>query len=333
MKKRITDNSGNDYEIGQVVKVNKVNGGFVTKDWFLDFNDCEDFDDYKFGDKIKIAKDTYNHGLTDKLVTIKHLTEGYCADGSRSYMTEERMFVPERDFDCYEGETYANKKEEKTTKCQHDEIEPVSPLITRPHDYTGCDPEIAEALKQGLDVYCEVWDSYDSGEHNTKEWVYGYVFGCEYPYIAKESYYLHARAIRQEPVQETKLVPKPASEIFAWLENPENGYRQTVDGKFWEKENEPTFTESMTKYCGRDSLAGYEWHPEWLREVPVVEPEPVSEVSENLPQTATVLIHRAAHLHPGDKVTIIRQGEGGYYLCEWVSGIRIWMRPEQIKFD
>ena len=388
MKKRITDNiCSHDFEINQIVKVDRIDGGgtvyFRSGKYVFDNDDCEDFDDYKPGDKIRIKQDTHLHGQTGNLVTITNLTEGYCADGSRSYMTDSGTYIPERDFDCYEGETYVNQKETTTMKykegdkvkivaCKRghgfdigevvritevnqvnyraeyldghdfwlvgdDEIEPANEttLITRPHDYTGCDPEIAEALKQGLDVYCEVWDDIFSRDENIRDWVYGYVFGGEFPYITKETYYLHARPVRQEPAQEpkTKLVPKPASEIFAWLENPENGYKQTKDGKFWEKENQPTFTEKMVKYCGKDSLAGYDWHSKWLREVPVVEPEPISESSENNPQTATVVEHQAAKLHLGDRVTIIRQDEGGNYLCEWGSGIRIWMQPDQIKFD
>ena len=268
---------------------------------------------YKIGDKVKIVAYKHGHGFD----------------------IGEVVIITEVNEDNYRGE-YLDGRD--FWYVEDDEIAPIpeTTLAIRPHDYTGCDPEIAEALKQGLDVYCEVWDGYDCSEGNNKDWVHGYVLGCEFPYITKETNYLHARPIRQEPVQETKpktkLVPKPASEIFAWLENPENGYKQTVDGKFWEKENQPTFTEKMIKHCGKDSLAGYDWHPEWLREVPVTEPT-VSESSENLPQTATVVEHQAAKLHLGDRVTIIRQHEDGDYLCEWRSGIRVWMRPDQLKFD
>ncbi len=51
------------------------------------------------------------------------------------------------------------------------------------------------------------------------------------------------------------------------------------------------------------------------------------------PQTATVLKRGAAHLNLGDKVTIIKQDEDGDYLCEFNTGIRIWMKPSQLKFD
>ncbi len=279
-----------DFKIGEVVRIEKVITDRGTSHYRAEYLDEHDFwyvleeevadckteqketttMKYKEGDIVKIVACKYRHkfdiGEIVK-ITKKDPDGDYCAE-------------------YFDGHDY--------WWVGDDEIEPANNIITRPRDYTGCDPEIAEALKQGLDVYCEVWDSKDLGRHNTKGWISSYRAEADYPYLAIH-HWKYARPVRQEPTQEdpvqkpqpkTKLVPKPASEIFAWLENPENGYRQTVDGKFWEKENEPTFTERMTKYCGRDSLAGYEWHPAWLREV-VIE-EKTSENSENEPETYKV---------------------------------------------
>ena len=259
---------------------------------------------YKAGDKVKIIASKHGHEFD--IGEIVRIAEVYSDNYKADYLDGHDFWWVE-----------------------DDEIEPANNIITRPHDYTGCDPEIAEALKQGLEVYCEVWDDYD--EESIKDWVHGYVLRCEFPYITKETYYLHARPIRQEPAQEpkTKLVPNPASEIFAWLENPENGYYLDEDGDYSMDGEDPSFVTSMLKHCGTDDCGDWEWHPAWLREVPTE----VSESSENEPQTATVLEHQTAHLHPDDKVTIVRRDEDGDYLCEFNTGIRIWMRPNQLKFD
>ena len=262
---------------------------------------------YKVNDVVKIVACNHGHKFEiDEAVTIIeiHNQHYHATDGKKQWSIED------------------------------DEIAPISEstIITRPHDYTGCDPEIAEALKQSLDVYCEVWDD-EEPENIYKEWIIGYQRSVDYPYESMLTVYDHARPICQEPTQKpkTKLVPKPASEIFAWLENPENGYYLDSDGDYSTYDDAPSFVTSMLKHCGTDDCGGWSWRPEWLREVPIE--EEISEASENAPQTATILEHTTAHLRPGNEVTIIRQHEDGDYLCEFHTGIRIWMQPYQLKFD
>ena len=50
---------------------------------------------------------------------------------------------------------------------------------TRPVDFTGCHPVIAEHLKRGEAIKCKVWDDYRDHE---VVWVYLYEMGAKYPY-------------------------------------------------------------------------------------------------------------------------------------------------------
>lgn len=50
---------------------------------------------------------------------------------------------------------------------------------TKPIDFTGCHPVIAEHLKRGEAIRCKVWDDYRNHE---VVWVYLYEMGGKYPY-------------------------------------------------------------------------------------------------------------------------------------------------------
>lgn len=50
---------------------------------------------------------------------------------------------------------------------------------TKPIDYTGCHPVIAEHLKRGEAIKCNVWDNYRDHE---VVWVCLYEMGAKYPY-------------------------------------------------------------------------------------------------------------------------------------------------------
>ena len=51
---------------------------------------------------------------------------------------------------------------------------------TRPIDFTGCHPVIAEALKRGEEIECRVWDN--RGDVKTEAWIYRYKGGSDLPY-------------------------------------------------------------------------------------------------------------------------------------------------------
>ena len=127
-------------------------------------------------------------------------------------------------------------------------------MKTRQKDFTNCHSEIAGALKQGQEVYCNVWDYGHYG--SKKDWVTDYQSAELFPYITKNSYYNFA-----EPVQTFSRV-KPAEEIIQWL--LDNGYKYS--GGDWRKSHEETFLECMFEFCGKEANF-YSFLPEWLEEV------------------------------------------------------------------
>ena len=64
---------------------------------------------------------------------------------------------------------------------------------TKPIDFTGCHPVIAEHLKRGEAIECFVWD--EEGESKVKTFVYGYVPDTAYKYKIKEGGYACAKPI------------------------------------------------------------------------------------------------------------------------------------------
>ena len=80
---------------------------------------------------------------------------------------------------------------------------------TKPIDFTGCHPVIAEHLKRGEAIECFVWD--EEGEPKVKGWVYGYVPDTAYKYKIKEGGYACAVPI---PVKvKTKRIMPPERAI------------------------------------------------------------------------------------------------------------------------
>ena len=70
---------------------------------------------------------------------------------------------------------------------------------TKPIDYTGCHPVIAEHLKRGEEIRCWVWDqdSHDKPTHcSNEEWVVRYWAAAGYPYrTASDTFFRHAEPI------------------------------------------------------------------------------------------------------------------------------------------
>ena len=212
---------------------------------------------YKVGDKVKITGNSNNPGFSiGETVKILEVFR------SHHYRAE---YLDGRDW------WYVNECDIEPVQEQEQEQ---SKFITRPKNYTGCDPDIAAALKQGLEIYCEVWDDYDEGSINPKYWVSDYIFGTTFPYAANNNW-KHARPIIKKKI-ETRV--KKASEIFAWLENPENDYYLDEDGDWShtsDQRTNPSFVPGMVKHCGTADPGIWQWHPSWLEEVEI------SEDSEN----------------------------------------------------
>lgn len=126
---------------------------------------------------------------------------------------------------------------------------------TKPIDYTGCDPIIAEHLKQGLAILCR--DSYDY-----EAFVVGYCKGNYHPYIAEdETYYETATPIKTKTKIKKKFVKK-FSEIVKWFEERnavfyDDGCIGGVD---------PGWDPGMIHSCNKEPDLIYTWHPDWLEE-------------------------------------------------------------------
>jgi len=54
-------------------------------------------------------------------------------------------------------------------------------MIIKEIDYTGCDPALAEQLKKGFAVKCDVWD----GDFSDKAYIYSYAKDEHLKYISK----------------------------------------------------------------------------------------------------------------------------------------------------
>ena len=78
---------------------------------------------------------------------------------------------------------------------------------TRPINYTGCHPVIAEHLKRGEEIKCRVWDKdYAEWPNSCREvWIVRYWQTADYPYrTAGDSYFRHAEPI---PIKVKRIMP------------------------------------------------------------------------------------------------------------------------------
>ena len=73
---------------------------------------------------------------------------------------------------------------------------------TRPIDFTGCHPVIAEHLKRGEAIECLVWDREEG--LTIKAWVYGYAPDAVYKYKTKEDKFRYAEPI---PLKVKRIMP------------------------------------------------------------------------------------------------------------------------------
>ena len=68
---------------------------------------------------------------------------------------------------------------------------------TKPIDFTGCHPVIAEHLKRGEAIECRVWDNTDLSGYR-KRWVYAYCNEERYPYRTIEEAYRYAEPVARK---------------------------------------------------------------------------------------------------------------------------------------
>ena len=135
-------------------------------------------------------------------------------------------------------------------------------FTTKEIDYTGCNKDIAEFLKNngGKElIKCYVWDS-EGKNIRSFDWVATYVESVDFPYMTEEGVgYLNA-----EPMIKKSHV-KSAVHIMQFL--TDNNYQINKDGD-WVPKNDFgfCFITDMWKYCGRafDKSIPFDWHDDWL---------------------------------------------------------------------
>ena len=67
---------------------------------------------------------------------------------------------------------------------------------TRPIDFTGCHPVIAEALKRGEAIECLVWGNKDDKK---EVWICRYKGGSDFPYLSEIGvFWKHAEPIARK---------------------------------------------------------------------------------------------------------------------------------------
>lgn len=70
---------------------------------------------------------------------------------------------------------------------------------TRPIDFTGCHPVIAEALKRGEDIKCRVWDFGCDRGRAVEAWVWRYRGNSSHPYCAdSDTHWRYAEPIARK---------------------------------------------------------------------------------------------------------------------------------------
>ena len=74
---------------------------------------------------------------------------------------------------------------------------------TKPIDFTGCHPVIAEALKQGEEIECRVWDN--KGDVKREVWICRYKGSADLPYRSEtDTPWKHAEPI---PLKTHRIMP------------------------------------------------------------------------------------------------------------------------------
>jgi hypothetical protein len=142
--------------------------------------------------------------------------------------------------------------------------EPVIRHIIEDKDYSGCNPIIAEALKQGKKILCK------ADHYAIPLWVIAFD-------DTQDVYYTQGGIplTNAEPVHKpkTEIRVKKASKIMKWLE--ENDYIIDIQGNSYNPPpcgtmtvfNTIIFFFGMFEHCGKSVDNHYKWHKDWLEEV------------------------------------------------------------------
>ena len=133
---------------------------------------------------------------------------------------------------------------------------------TKPIDFTGCHPVIAEHLKRSEAIECRVWDI--TGHGGRVEIVVGYLASSAYPYRCGDtriSIYRHAEPI---PIKTRRIMP-PERAIPMLIAK---GFAFTSEG--WLIGNGFTLTPQMYVFMGKyldGEASEFTWPPCIIEEV------------------------------------------------------------------
>jgi len=131
-----------------------------------------------------------------------------------------------------------------------------------PIEFTGCHPVIAEALRNGKSILCNLGD-----RRVLPDLVIGYKRESNYPYVTRFDAWESAEPVLKK---RTEIRVKKASEIVKWLED--NGYNIDTYGDWKPPYVDGTFiyfNHLMFRYCGEKPRENFTWLEEWLEEVEV----------------------------------------------------------------
>lgn len=134
--------------------------------------------------------------------------------------------------------------------------------VLKEMDFTGCHPFIAEQLKKGMMVLCDV------GPISKPVFVFAYNSKTDRYLAVGDTHYFTLQFSSPTPVESKPPVAriKPLHEIIKWC--VENGWVFDQDGDFYNPNDTPEFVfYAMGPFCGKPMCADaerYTWHPEWL---------------------------------------------------------------------
>lgn len=139
-------------------------------------------------------------------------------------------------------------------------------IKTKPIDFAGCHPVIAEQLKQSKSILCWVWDSESEKDQG---WVFSFSIESDYHYrVANLNKTRNIGFEHAEPIEfKTETRVKKASQCFAWFE--ENKILPDKDGTYFDVRRNFVFIPSMLIECGRVPSGRWGWISELLEEVEI----------------------------------------------------------------
>ena len=103
---------------------------------------------------------------------------------------------------------------------------------TKPIDFTGCHPMIAEHLRLGEVIWCAVWDCREKlpVDHCGRVWISSYQNGALHPYVdTNDTQWKHA-----EPILKFKRIMPPERAVRVLIEN---GWKYNAYGQLQHEES------------------------------------------------------------------------------------------------